>query len=60
MTRTVFCILTNNHVVENADEIHIRLSNGKEHKATIVATDPPSDLAVIKVKDKQGNTRRTK
>jgi serine protease Do len=42
-------VLTNNHVVEHADKIKVRLESGKEHHAEIVATDPSSDLAVIKV-----------
>lgn len=42
-------IVTNNHVVENADEINITLPNKKSYKATVVGTDPSSDLAVIKI-----------
>ncbi len=42
-------IVTNNHVIENADEINIRLFNGDEHSAEIVGTDPSSDVAVLKV-----------
>ena len=42
-------ILTNNHVVENADEIRITFTNKKTAKAKIVGTDPRTDLAVIKV-----------
>ncbi len=42
-------ILTNNHVVENADEIVVRLANGKEQKATVVGRDPKTDIAVIKI-----------
>lgn len=42
-------ILTNNHVVDGADGIRVRLHDGEEHGATIVATDPASDVAVIKV-----------
>lgn len=43
-------ILTNNHVVEQADEIKVRLSNDKEFKATVVGLDPKTDLALIKIK----------
>lgn len=43
-------ILTNNHVVEGADEIQIALRDGRNAEATIVGTDPESDLAVLKVK----------
>lgn len=45
-------ILTNNHVVAEADKIVVRLSDGEEHDAKIVATDPSSDIAVIKVEAK--------
>ena len=43
-------ILTNNHVVEGADEIQIALRDGRNAEATIVGLDPESDLAVLKVK----------
>jgi Do/DeqQ family serine protease len=42
-------IVTNNHVVENADEITVTLSNKKTYKATVVGTDPSYDLSVIKI-----------
>jgi serine protease Do len=42
-------ILTNNHVVNEADEIEITLSDGREFEATIVGQDPSTDIAVIKV-----------
>ncbi|MDO8643553.1 MAG: trypsin-like peptidase domain-containing protein, partial [bacterium] len=42
-------ILTNNHVVEQADEIMVQLSNKEKLKAEIVGTDPKTDLAVIKI-----------
>lgn len=42
-------IVTNNHVVANADEITVTLPNKKSYKAIVVGTDPNSDLAVIKV-----------
>jgi serine protease Do len=44
-------ILTNNHVVEDADEILVKLSNSKEYKAKIIGRDPKTDIAVIKVDD---------
>lgn len=43
-------IITNNHVVNEADEITVRLSNTKEYKAELVGSDPKTDLAVIKIK----------
>lgn len=42
-------ILTNNHVVEAADEIEIALADGRKADAKLVGTDPETDLAVIKV-----------
>ena len=45
-------IVTNNHVVNGADEITITLTNKKTYKATVVGTDPSSDLAVLKIDEK--------
>lgn len=42
-------ILTNNHVVEGADELVVQLSDGREFEAEIVGTDPETDLAVLKI-----------
>ncbi|MBC7652417.1 MAG: Do family serine endopeptidase [Deinococcales bacterium] len=42
-------IVTNNHVVNGADEINITLANKKSYKATVIGTDPSSDLAVLKI-----------
>ncbi len=42
-------IITNNHVIENADEINVTLSNKKTYKAKLIGTDPSYDLAVLKV-----------
>lgn len=42
-------IVTNNHVVENADEIKVKLANGKEFDAKVVGRDPRTDLALIKI-----------
>lgn len=42
-------ILTNNHVVEEADEIAIQLSDGRTALAKIIGTDPDTDLAVLKI-----------
>ena len=42
-------IVTNNHVVEGADEVEVTFNNKVVRKATIVGTDPTSDLALIKV-----------
>jgi serine protease Do len=45
-------ILTNNHVVGGADEIKVKLSDGREFKATIKGTDEKLDLAVLKIEVK--------
>ncbi len=42
-------IMTNNHVVGGADEIDVKLSDGRKFKAKVVGTDPKSDVAVIKI-----------
>ena len=42
-------IVTNNHVVDGADEINVTLTNKRTYKATVIGTDPSSDLAVIKI-----------
>ena len=46
-------ILTNNHVVENAQEISVTLSDKQEYKAKVLGRDPKTDLAVIKVEAKR-------
>jgi serine protease Do len=45
-------ILTNNHVVQGTQEVSIVLSDGTEQKATIVGTDPYSDIAILKTDGK--------
>ena len=42
-------ILTNNHVVEGADEVKVKLADGKESKAKVIGRDPKTDLALIKI-----------
>lgn len=42
-------IVTNNHVVQQADEIMVTLSNKKTYKAKVVGSDPAYDIAVIKI-----------
>jgi serine protease Do len=43
------CILTNDHVVQDADRIKVKLSNGKEFDAKVVGRDSKTDLALIKI-----------
>ena len=42
-------ILTNNHVVEGADEIEVILNDTRKAKAQVVGTDPDTDLAILKI-----------
>ncbi|NBC01061.1 MAG: serine protease, partial [Bacteroidetes bacterium] len=42
-------IITNNHVIENADNLEVRLFDGRYYPAEVVGTDPGSDLAVIRI-----------
>ena len=42
-------IVTNNHVVEGADQIKVRLSNEEEYDAEIIGRDPKTDIALIKI-----------
>ena len=49
-------ILTNNHVVDNADTVSVELTDGRTFKAKVVGTDAASDLAVLKI---DGNNLQT-
>ena len=42
-------IVTNNHVIEEADEIIVKLNDNREFKGRVIGTDPSTDLALIKV-----------
>jgi serine protease Do len=46
-------ILTNNHLVEEAEEINIKLSDSEEYQAKIIGRDPKTDLALLKIEPKQ-------
>jgi len=46
-------IVTNNHVIEEADEIHIKLPDGQEFDAELIGRDPKTDVAVLKVNAKK-------
>lgn len=45
-------IVTNNHVIDGADEINVTLNNKKTFKAKVIGADPSTDLAVIKIEAK--------
>ena len=42
-------IITNQHVVDGAESVSVRFSDGSTHDATVVGSDPSTDLAVLKV-----------
>lgn len=42
-------IITNNHVIDNADEIKVRFNDGSKYTATVVGVDPKTDVAVLQV-----------
>lgn len=42
-------ILTNNHVIEEADEIEVMLNDGRKTIAQVIGTDPETDLAILKI-----------
>ena len=42
-------VLTNNHVIANADQITVQLEDGRKFEATVVGTDPDTDVAVIQI-----------
>jgi len=42
-------VLTNNHVIANADQINVRLNDGRTYEAELVGSDPETDVAVIRI-----------
>ena len=42
-------VITNAHVVENADEVTVKLTDGREYKAKVIGADSPTDVALLKV-----------
>ncbi len=42
-------IVTNNHVIDGADEISVKLHDGREMKGRVIGTDPTTDLALVKI-----------
>ena len=47
-------IVTNYHVIENADELLVTMANGQVHAAQVIGADPANDLAVIKMESNEG------
>ncbi len=45
-------ILTNNHVVDDADQVKVTLTDGREFTAKVIGKDPKSDIAVVKIEAK--------
>lgn len=50
-------VLTNNHVVNNADKITVQLNDGREYKAKLIGKDDQSDIAVIQLIDAKNLTQ---
>tara|TARA_Y100000741_G_scaffold341116_1_gene303160 strand:+ start:815 stop:2230 length:1416 start_codon:yes stop_codon:yes gene_type:complete len=46
-------VITNNHVIQDAEDIVVRVGGDKEYKATLIGADPLSDIAVIKINSKE-------
>lgn len=44
-------IVTNNHVIEGADELSVKLNDNREFKGRVIGTDPNTDLALIKIEE---------
>lgn len=59
-------IVTNNHVIEGANELEVSLSNNKTYKAEVIGADPQEDIALIKIDAKNlkylpfGDSNKTK
>ena len=52
-------LLTNHHVIDSADEIVVRLTNGEEYAATVLGSDAEMDLAVLRIVKKKSETFTT-
>ncbi|MBS0290240.1 MAG: trypsin-like peptidase domain-containing protein [Proteobacteria bacterium] len=42
-------VLTNNHVIHDADDINVKLADGRSSKAKVIGSDPETDLAILKI-----------
>ncbi len=49
-------LLTNNHVIENATEVRVRLTNGDEYQAQVLGSDASIDLAVLRIEKQSGES----
>src|SRR5690606_21080092 len=45
-------IVTNNHVIKDADEVEVALYDGRIYEATVIGSDPDTDIAVVKIDEK--------
>lgn len=50
-------IITNNHVIEGADEISLKLANDETYTAKVLGSDPNTDVAVVQINDKKFNRK---
>ena len=46
-------VITNNHVIQGAEGIFVRFTDGKEYEAKLIGTDPVSDIAVLKIQSNE-------
>ena len=44
-------IVTNNHVIDRADEIEVTLHNNETYKAKVIGTDPSTDIALLQIRE---------
>lgn len=51
-------IITNNHVVDGAKEVKVTLNDKRTYNAKVIGTDPSTDLAVVKIKEKELGSRK--
>jgi serine protease Do len=45
-------IVTNNHVIADADDLEVTLHDNRTYKASVIGADPTTDLALIQIKEK--------